>query len=157
MKTLIVYTTKRGTAEKAAMMLKNALGGNTTLVNLARDKAPELSGFDTVILGGSIYVGSIQKKLSEFAAANAQILQGKKLGLFICAGMEKEWAVEMEKAFPQELRARAAAKDNFGYEFDFKKMNFLEKAAIGKIAGIKESVSKLSKEKIEAFARALLA
>lgn len=62
MKTIIIYTTKYGCAEKAAYLLRSKLGEGTEAVNLMHAKEPLLDKYDTVILGGSIYFGKIQKK-----------------------------------------------------------------------------------------------
>ena len=58
MKTLIIYSTKHGTAEKAASILKSKLSGEVHLVNIMNNHATALESYDTIILGGSIYVES---------------------------------------------------------------------------------------------------
>lgn len=60
MKNLIVYATKHGTAKKCAEMLKTRLNGETVLANV-KETPPDLEDFDTVVLGGSIYIGKMQK------------------------------------------------------------------------------------------------
>ena len=159
MKSIIIYTTKYGSVEKAAKMLKSKMDGEVLLVNLMREKAPELSGYDTVILGGSVYAGSIQKALKNYISKNLPELQNKRLGLFICGAQTapEEIQRELESNFPPGLYSRAAAKDSFGYEFDLSKLNFLYRIMIGKIAGVRESEFKLSEEKIESFAKAIAA
>ena len=154
MKGIIIYTTKYGSVEKAANILKNKINGDIRLVNLIKEKAPELGSYDLVILGGSVYVGSVQKELKKFASDNLSLLQDKKIGLFICGAQptDEELQRELKGSFPSELYDKAAAKGVFGYEFDFGKLGFLHKLMIGKIAGVKESQFKLSEEKIETFA-----
>lgn len=39
------------------------LQSDVKLVNLMKEKAPALEGYDRVIIGGSIYYGRIQKEL----------------------------------------------------------------------------------------------
>lgn len=157
MKSVIIYTTKYGSVEKAANILKSKMGGDVQLVNLMKEKAPELNGFDAVILGGSVYVGSVQKELKNYISVNLPVLQNKRLGLFICGAQvtPEETQKELEGNFPSELYNKAAIKGSFGYEFDFSKLNFMHKIMIGKIAGVKESQFKLSEEKIESFAKAM--
>ena len=62
MKNLIVYATKHGTVKKCAEMLKVKLNGETVLANV-NEEVPDLDNFDNVILGGSIYIGKIQKRV----------------------------------------------------------------------------------------------
>lgn len=85
-RTLILYAGKYGCTEKAAFLLKLRLG-EAEAVNLKYAKVPALAAYDTVILGGSIYYGTIRKEMAAFTSKNVQELSGKRLGLFICAGM----------------------------------------------------------------------
>ena len=55
MKTLILYATRHGCAEKCATKL-----------------------------GGSIHAGKIQKGVKDFCAKNLEVLKGKRLGLYLC-------------------------------------------------------------------------
>lgn len=160
MKTVILYSTKHGTVEKAVKLLNKELGESVISYRMKKNIPLSLSlnDFDLVILGGSIYMGNIQKEIRNFIKQNLDILLTKRVGLFICAGhpnpieIQKEW----ENAFPKELYNHAIVKENIGYEFDFNKMSFLEKAMIKKIHGIKESQFALSNETITHFARKCL-
>jgi len=49
----------------------------------------------------------------------------------------------------------AVAKDVFGHEYQLDKVGFLDKLMIRKVAGVTESVSELSLDKIENFAKAM--
>lgn len=101
MNTLIVYSTKYGCTEKCASILSKKLMGKVELCNLKIGSIPNLSEYDKVIIGGSIYIGKIQKEVSEFCSRNLDVLKDKKIGLFICA-MQKDDAIETEinTAFP---------------------------------------------------------
>lgn len=156
MKTLIIYTTKYGTVEKAANILRSKMNGEVTLVNLNQDMVPDLDDFDTVILGGSIYIGRIQKALTNYMKANLSSLLQKRIGLFICAG-EKEPVLsrELEAAFPPELLKHATSQGKFGFEFNFDKLKIIDKILISKVKGVKKSISELDAEAIEKFAKAI--
>lgn len=143
MKTLIIYATKHGSTKKYAEILLEKLTGRVDLYNVKDKKSPELSQYDNVIIGGSIYMGRVQKELSEFTAKHLNILKDKRVGLYICCMNKSEAEKQLNSAFPQELLKCAIAKGSFGGEFNFKKMNFLERFLI-------KIVSKsLSKEKTE--------
>lgn len=158
MRTIIIYATKHGTVGKAVSLLKEELGGSVVSFKVKKEVPLSLNDYDLVILGGSIYMGNIHKGIKNFIKRNLDILLKKRVGLFICAGhpnpieIQKEW----ENAFPKELYNHAVVKENFGYEFDFNKMSFLEKAMIKTIHGIKESQFALSNETITHFAKKCL-
>ena len=61
MKTLIVYSSKHGTAEKSANILKSKLTGDVDVVNIMLFAPTNLDKYDNIILGGSIYIGKVQK------------------------------------------------------------------------------------------------
>ncbi|WP_223069745.1 flavodoxin domain-containing protein [Paenibacillus caui] len=153
MATLIMYTTKHGTTEKAVNLLKQKLAGMVHAVNISREKVPALEGYDTVIIGGSIYMGHIQKELTKCINKYLPTLLAKKVGLFICAGHpdSKMLAKEMKEAFPAALYEHAIAKEIFGYEFNYSKLHVMEKWILKQVAGVKASRFALSEAKIDGF------
>jgi menaquinone-dependent protoporphyrinogen oxidase len=157
MKSIVIYATKYGTAEKAAKMLKEKLQGEVALVNIMKEKSPSFKEYDNVILGGSIYVGKIQKELTNYMKSNLSELMKKRVGLFICAALNEpeKLTQELNDAFPEELRSAAVAKEAFGYKFSFEKMNFFDKMATKAIVGIKSNVSELNAGAVESFAKAM--
>jgi menaquinone-dependent protoporphyrinogen oxidase len=157
MKSIIIYATKYGCAEKAARMLKERLRGEIDMVNVAKEKVPSLKEYDNVILGGSIYVGKIQKELASYINNNLTELLGKRTGLFICGALKETDKIskELKDAFPEALSNKTVAKETFGYEFSFDKMSFFDKIATKSIVGIKSSISELNEDAIENFAKAI--
>lgn len=156
MSTLIVYATRHGCAEKAVEILKDNLEGDVSAVNLKENKNPDLSSFDTVIVGGSIHAGQTQRKIKKFYRENLTLLKQKRLGLFLCCMEEgKKAQAQFDEAFPAELREHSAAAGLFGGEFNFDMMNFFERAIVKKIAGVTDSVSKLKEDQIHQFAAAI--
>jgi menaquinone-dependent protoporphyrinogen oxidase len=149
---LIVYMSRHGTTAKVVEMLVEKLGQeNTTLVNLEDEKAPALTNFHTVIIGGSVHAGRIQKDLREFCSRNFSALLKKRLGLFMCFMNYDLQDEEFEESFPRELRLHAVAKGYVGGEFLLEKMNMLERLAVKKVKGIEESVSRLDYNAIDKF------
>lgn len=152
MKTLIAYCSHHGCTEKTATELKQNLGSGTELCNLKKDTIPELEEFDRIIVGGSIHAGRIQKKVREFCNKNMLLLLEKELGLFICCMEEGEGAQrELQQSFPEELLMTAKATAYFGGEFNFEKMNFLEKMIIKKVAHVEETTSNINHTSIRNF------
>ncbi|WP_375103074.1 flavodoxin domain-containing protein [Paenibacillus sp. RS8] len=156
MKTIIIYTSKYGCTEKAAYLLKNQLGEETEVVNLMLAKEPALERYDTVILGGSIYYGKIQKQMMEFTSKYQNELSKKRVGLFICAGAKGEQAAqELKSSFPEKLYDQSITKEVFGDEIYEEKFTLLDRLVLRMVKGKGMSVNGLSKETIERFALAI--
>jgi len=143
---------KHGCAEKTAGMLKEHLGGEVALVNLKKEKNLDLSRYDTIIVGGSIHAGRIQRGVRKYLERHRETLLGKQLGLYLCCMEEGETAEkQFEEADPEELRRHAAATGLFGGEFDLEKMNFFERKIVKKAAKVEESISRIDTEAIREF------
>lgn len=154
MQTLIVYMSSHGCAEKAAVMLHDLLPGEVTLFNLENSWTIPLENFERVIIGGSIRIGSIQKKIRKFCENNLDQLMSKKTGLFICCMFEGETAIDQyNAAFPEALRNHSLAMGLFGGELEFEKMNVFEKMIIKQVANISVDVSKFNAEAVKEFVK----
>ncbi len=152
MSTVIIYSTRHGATRKCAELLKFKLFG-AVLADLKENPEFDFSGYDAVIIGGSVQAGSVKRNLKKFCEKNKKELLKKKLGLFICCMYEgREAEEQIKKNFPGELFERACAKDYFGGIFDFNKMNFLERFIIKQAVKVKESVYKIKEERITSFA-----
>ncbi len=147
MKTLILFATKHGCTEQAARALAQHLG-NAELINIA-ECTPDLGAYDDVIIGSSIYVGQINKALSQWLSQNTAALQEKRLGLFVCCGQAEKAMEQLTAAFPGELVQGAVAKGYFGY--DFTRLSFGEKL-ICKAIGAPIGKSELRTAEIGSFA-----
>jgi len=155
MKGIIIYATKYGCTEKAVKLLQSKISGEIKTVNVAKEKAPDLSLFDTVILGGPIYVGKMHGALSAYMQQNHEVLNRKRLALFVCAGEQDPALMEKQlaSAFPEELYNRAIAREVFGGELYWDKLDLMTKLILRVVKGIKEGYARLSEVKIDKFAR----
>lgn len=158
MKGIIIYSTKYGCTEKAVKLLQSKLAGEIKAVNVAREKAPDLSSFDTVILGGPIYVGKMHSALASYMRKNCEALMKKKLALFVVAGEQDPALSEKQfvSAFPKELYDRAAIREVFGGELYWDKLSSMTKFILKAVKGIKEGYSRLSEVKIDKFASGVI-
>ena len=129
MKTLILYTTKHGTTTKCAEQLAKKFPGQVDVMKLS-DNHPEMTGYDTVILGGSIYAGKIQKEMKAFCSSYIDTLKRKRLGLFLCCMSVDQAAAELKASFPDELFVHATATGRLGGGYKFSDMGFFEKMMI---------------------------
>lgn len=154
MDVLIAYATKHGCTEKCAKLLSEKLNGRVDLCNLQEGRVPELTHYDKVVIGGSVYIGRIRKEVTEFCAKNLNILEDKKVGLFICGMRDGDDAnTEINTSFPQKLLNAAVAKEHFGGEFIFKNMNFMERFIVKKVSNIDKDMSNILQENINKFAQ----
>lgn len=151
MSTLIAYATKYGFTKACAEMLAKKLDEKADIYDLSGSR-PNLVQYNKVIIGGSIYAGKIRKPAARFCTENLNTLKGKKLGLFICGMADGDDArKQLESSFPKELLSVAVAKDSFGGECDYKKMNFLERFIMKKITGSDKSQSRIAEDNITHF------
>lgn len=154
MKTLIVYMSTHGCTENVVYELKEKLGSDTSIVNLKENHNPDLREYGRIIIGGSIHAGQIQKKVREFCENNLNVFRFKEVGLFICCMYEGQVAKDqLKNAFPEKLHQYSKTEAIFGGEFNFEKMNLLEKMVVKKVAHVKESTSNIDHKLIEKFAR----
>lgn len=156
MRTLILFTSKYGCTAKASELLKSRIDGEVEVVNLQEINSPSIIPYDRIIMGTSIYFGKPRKEMTDFTRKFGTELNQKEIGLFICAGMEGEKAMqELKLAFPDELVQSALAMEVFGEENYPQKMSFPDKLVLRMVKG-KGSVSRgLSIEAIDRFAKAM--
>lgn len=146
MSTLILYAGKYGSTKKCTDALKMSLNNPVTVIDLHQEPTPDLSAYDKIIIGGSIYFGQFQKVAKQFCIDNLGILMQKQIGLFICCGspenIEQYWAV----AVPTELLEHALIKECFGGELDRSNMKFFDKLITGIITKAAQKNGKPSPE-----------
>lgn len=157
MKGIIIYATKHGSTEKAVKLLQSKITGDIRTLNVAKETAPDLSLYDTVILGGPIYVGKMPKELSTYIQKNSEVLKTKKLALFLCAGEQDSARREalLVSSFPKELYNHAVIREVLGGELKLKKVDLFTRFILRAAMGIKEDYSRISEEKIDGLAKAI--
>ena len=127
MKTMILYASNYGFTADCTAELKKNLHGETRLVNINSDKIPALNDYDTVLVGGSIYIGQINKKIKKYCLAHLDELQNKNLGFFISCGSPETIEDYFKNSFPEALLEKALCLENFGGEMRPDKMKFFHK------------------------------
>src|SRR4030095_16649293 len=93
MKTIILYKSKYGATRQYAEWLSLETG--VPAIPIGEFDVANLSGFDTVILGTSVYIGKLL--ISNWLAKNWYALQNKRLELFLVSGTPQN---EREKLIP---------------------------------------------------------
>ena len=131
MKTIIIYDSKYGFTEDCVTSLAGQLEGEVSIVNLCNEKIQKIDNFDNIIIGGSIYMGQIQKKIKLYCSENIEMLLTKRLALFLCCGLPENFLQNLKSNFPEELLTKAVATECFGGELRTEKMNFADKMITG--------------------------
>ena len=157
--TLIVFASNHGAVEKCARELFRLMDGKVDICNLNhREYVPDLSKYDSIIIGGSIHSGEIQEVIAEFCEYHLSVLTSKHLGLFISCLYSGDKALrQLDEAFPPELNLHASARDYFGGEVDADKLSFWERFITNQMIENEDLVVKLSKERILRFAETMKA
>ncbi len=112
MRTLILYTTKSGAAGECASMLAENLKKCPTY-NLECD-IPDLSSFDTIILGTGVRMGKIYKPALNFIRQNLDLLLTKTIAIYFCNAYPDTFQKAIEKNIPTELIQHAICMKSFG-------------------------------------------
>lgn len=155
MKTLIAYSTTLGCTEQCASRLKEDLGPDVDLYRISRRRKINFEQYGTVIIGGSIHEGMIQRAVRRFCESNLEQLMKLEVGLFICCVDPGEYESELLKAvYPDKLLHHALASSYFGGELNFRKMNLLQKIMTRKKERL-EVMPEIDFDKILAFAERL--
>ena len=150
MKTLIAFSSKHGATEKCANLIMKELKGTVDIINLKGQTSKDISSYDNVLIGGSIYAGRLQDEVKKFAKENEEILSNKNIGIFICCKDEGEKAIEyMEYNMPEVVFERAIIKEHLGHEITLEKKNFIEKALLKNLFKVKESYSNIDYDAIK--------
>ena len=159
MKIAIIYASKYGTTEKVAAAIADKLKemNEVELFSLKKNPQPDISVFEMVIIGSSIYAGQASKKVKNFCKENESLLLQKRIGLFVC-GMhpdKEEQEKELKNAFPEVLLKKSSATKFLGGAYLFEQMNFLERMIIKKVAKTTVSTQQVDWEGVEEFVKEL--
>lgn len=154
MKILIIYESRFGLVKKAVDLLSDKLIDVPDIKNSKEANKVDLTKYDNILIGGSILMGKIQKRIKEFINKKMNILMTKKIVLFIAAAATdpEEIKKEINNAFPQKLRECALYIAHVGYGFNFEKMNFFYRTIIKKSMNTDKSIIELNLEELDKIA-----
>ena len=145
-----------GTTRKVAKQIQEKLGfSDSVLIDLSKDQIPNLNDFNTIIVGGSIYMGTMQNKIKEFCIKNQEILLKKRLGFFMCSMNKELKQKSFDESFPEKLRTVAIANGLLGGEIIIKNLGFIEKIIVRMVSGVKEDQSTLDQNAIDQFIKSI--
>lgn len=154
-KKLIVFGTKSGTTENCAMRIKaNMNFQDVEVINLKVDNKPDLSNYDTIIIGTPIYMGRINGKVNSFLLKNHDILMQKNIHFFVCGLAHGAEGVELfRKEIAEDLFNHASQVRQLGSEIHPERLNPLYRMIIKKIIEAQKPDIGLLETEIDEFAK----
>ena len=101
--------------------------------DVTKNSVPHLGDMDGIILGSSIYVGQINKKLKQWIENNQSLLLSKRLSIFLCSGFETEFDKNIQANFNTILLEHARSIHYIGGRIDKSKLGFMHKQMVNMI------------------------
>lgn len=134
MKTLIVYASKYGCVKKCCEEIRLKLNGDLDIVDIDKVGDVNLTIYNNIIIGCSVYIGSVQKSIKNFCKKNLSLLLNKSMSLFVCCLFEDQLNDVLAKNFPAELLEHAKSIKSFKGEIKYEKLQLLDKVAYKALA-----------------------
>ena len=157
MKTLILYATKYGATKTLAEKIAAKMPGEAAIQEVS-DPAVNLSEYDSIILGTSIYMGKSRKQMKTFIQNNLPTLLQKRIGLFLSCLQDENDSVsrQFQIAFPKELRDHALCLAALGGVVDRNRLSKFDGLIMRMVIGVmpdlpkdKRVISTLAEERID--------
>lgn len=105
MKLLIVYATKNGVSKRACEMLAEKLASYATVeLYDVKNDPPSPDGYDACVVGGSIRMTKLSKKLKAYMRANAKTLSNMPSAAFICCGLTNDFEDYVVTEIPKDIK-----------------------------------------------------
>ena len=83
-KCAVLFATWCGSSRDAGVWISEGMGGIAKVFDVREN--PDLTGYDHLVIGGSIRSGATRKELQDYIAKNKAVLKNKIRGLFIVCG-----------------------------------------------------------------------
>ncbi len=105
MKILIVYSTYGGVTQKCANMLSEILKEkhDVYLVNAREEEIPPPINYDVAVIGSSVRIGSINKKIKKYVKSNMDVLISMPCAVFYCCGYTKQFQEYADTQMPAKF------------------------------------------------------
>ncbi len=155
MRTLILYASKYGFTENVSNLLADHIEGDVVVENCGKDYSVDLTKFDNIIIGSSIYVGRPNSAVLDFCENYNRLLMNKKIAFFVTGSVQSDAIKVAKESFPENLIKHARIISYLGYALDFEKMRLFDRVVTRVIS--KKSVSEITvlSQNIEALASTL--
>lgn len=133
MKVLIVYATRHGVSRACAEMLRDKLVSKMEVCLYdVNDAPPSPEGFDVAVVGGSVRMMRVSKKLKAYLKQYASELSSVNTALFLCCGFPENFDDYVSLIFPKNVNAELGAHC-FGGELKPDKLRGLDKFIVKRV------------------------
>lgn len=129
MKITIIYGSKYGTTKNLAKHFGEVLSAEVYEAN----ESVDIHDSDIIILGSSVYAGTLNKSLKVWINSHQQQLQDKRVFLFLCCLQTDEGKKVIQDNLGEEFISKFSYMECLGGVIDYSKMNFIEKKIINMI------------------------
>ncbi len=105
MRILIIYASSGGASKECGEILKSKLTSDAFDITICdiQDNPPSPESFDVAVIGGSIRMGKINKKLKKYLQSNSQTLCKIHTALFLCCGYTENFDDYVAMNFPKTI------------------------------------------------------
>nr|WP_312577810.1 flavodoxin domain-containing protein [Sedimentibacter sp.] len=128
MSILIAYASKNKTTETCAKMLGEKLP-ESEIINLSVTK-PDLSLYDTVVIGSCIRFNYIHNDVKNFIGNNIDELMKKRTAIYLCCAFPEKANQYVLHNFPKKLLNNSTSIECFGGRLKVKPLRLLDKFII---------------------------
>lgn len=130
MKVLIIYATRGGVSRECAQMLHDRIRGSfdVSVYNI-EDTPPSPEDFDIAVIGGSVRMTKINKKLKKYLANNADALNKIQTAIFLCCGFPENFDDYVATQIPKTV-IPSLGMHCFGGELKPKKLKGMDKLIV---------------------------
>jgi menaquinone-dependent protoporphyrinogen IX oxidase len=110
-KCAVLFGTWCGSSRDAALWISEGMGGIADAFDVR--EAPDLRGFENIIIGGSIRGMAVSKELQDYIRENREWLKAKVRGLFaVCGNMRKPVGPQQTSALIDNHLGKLCAVSN---------------------------------------------
>ncbi|WP_313342349.1 flavodoxin domain-containing protein [Sedimentibacter sp.] len=124
MKILIAYAGNNNTTQDCANILKSNLP-NAHVINLAKQQ-PDISDYDTIIIGSCIRFNEIHNSTRNFIRDNIDLLMKKNTAIYLCCGFPEKTNQYLLHNFPKKLLNKSFSIQCFGGNLKVKPYKILD-------------------------------
>ena len=91
MKVLIIYASRTGVSERCVRLLAEKLDSDAIKTDIfsVDQELPSPEDYDVCVIGGSVRMGAINKKIKKYLKAHADTLNSMHTAIFLCCGLSE--------------------------------------------------------------------
>lgn len=145
MKTVILYSSKKGFTKKCAEYLHKEISDSDIFT--LEEKNIDYNQYDKILLGAPIYFGGISKEVLAFITEHKDILLKKKLGMFYSGMNKDEFDKTVKQCLPSDIYYHSTVV-RAGGAYYFEKLNFLQRLIVKKVAKVYKTTEDFEFEKL---------